>query len=290
MLTSAFIAEVQRQAQTPGNVTDAELLLVGDSIVRGRIVPLLRECGSNFLVRQATLALDAQGRARLPQRAVGATLRHVALVSGSSSVALEQVGLESIWAPGSGSPLGYYLDAGTVVAVPPGATGSLMVRYEVSPGSMVSDTDTNQSARVTNVSAGVSTTTVTVAVFGGATANGLDLVSSGPAHECIAVSAPVTGTYVFTNADLNGAVLAGDYLTMPRVTPFVPVPEELTAAVSLLAAGEVLRHLGYLQEARAALDTGLEALAATRAALVPRNAGNPRAIRGGMRAALRRWW
>lgn len=290
MLTTAFITEVQEAAQAPGNLTDAEILRVGDAIVRSRAVPYLRDCGANFLVRQATLALDAYGRARLPQRAVGAALRHVALVQGDYSVPLPLMGLEDVLSPQSGQPQGYYVDAGTIVALPRGTTGTLTVFYEVTPGMMVSATDTTQVAALTSVSVGASTTTVGVAAFSASTSSGLDIVSSGPAHECIAVSAPVTGTYVFTNTDLAGTAIVGDYLAYPRVTPFLPVPEEMSGAMVWLTTAELLRRLGYLPEAAKALEDGMSALADIRNALVPRNSGNPRRLRGGLRSALRGWW
>lgn len=291
MRTADFVTAVRREAQLPSvSVADADILGAGDLVVQGRVVPFLRAAGSEFMVRTESVTPDSNGRARLPLRAVGASTRLVQLVQGSSRYTLPLYGPESDTGQVGSPPFGYYMDAGSIVLLPAASAGTLLVRYEARPGRMVLSTDLTKAVIVSIVTAGATTTTVhlTGSLLGGV---GLDCVTSGPAHEIIGLNFDMSSLggddFLVTNADFINQPVIGDWFCYADTTPFVPVPEELTAAVILLTASDMLDALGYGQEAAARGKRGDALIEAAKDAVTPRNEGNARRWMGGMRRALR---
>lgn len=293
-LTSAFVAAVRRQGSIASSFADADILLAGDAEIQGVFVPLLEQLRQNFFVREVTATVDARGRVPLPVRAIGAALRNVQLQLGQSWVSLPCRALEDDDSQSTGQPGGYYLDAGSIVLLPTGTSGTLRIRYTCRPGRMVLDTDAALSKAITVVGApGAATTALTVA-FTGALAS-CDIVSSGPAHQAKAIGATLSGTQpnlTVLNADLLEQPIAGDYVAIADTSPFVPLPHELYAALVHRTAGVILRSLAYDEEASMQLKVAEEVIASATPMLVPRNEGNPQRINGGIRRALnqrRRW-
>lgn len=287
-LTTDFIAAVRRQGSIPSTYASTDILSIGDGEVQAVFIPLLEELRANYFVREVTAGVDARGRIPIPARAIGATLRSVQLVINGSWVSLPQRAMEDPDYTGSGYPAAYYLDAGSICLLPTGSAGTLRIRYTARPGRMVLDTDLSSAAPITFSLQGTTTTAITSGLTGGPAY--VDVVSGGPAHQAKAVFAPLSGGAIPNTSLAEGiATIAGgylDYLTIPNVSPFVPLPEELYAALVHRTAGVILRSLAYLEESAAQLEIASEAIERSKGMLMPRNEGNPPRITGGIRAAL----
>ena len=291
-LTTRFVSAVRRQGSVPSTYTSADILAIGDGEIQSVFVPLLEQMRQNFFVRELTATVDARGRVALPARAIGATLRNVQLVVGTSWVNLPQRALEESGGTGTGQPSAYYLDAGSIALLPSGSTGTLRIRYTCRPGAMVLDTDAALSKALTAVGTPGATTTALTAAFTGAL-TAIDILSSGPAHQVKAVGVVLSGTQpnlTCLNADLLEQPVVGDYVAIADTSPFVPLPEELFAALVHRTAGVLLRSLAYEEEASSQLTLSAEAIERSKAMLMPRNEGNPQRFSGGIRAALRGRW
>lgn len=280
-LTTAFVTAVRRQGSIPSSFTSADILAMGDGEIQAVFVPLLERLRQNFLVRELTAAPDSRGRVALPARAVGAALRSVHLQLGNGWTLLPQKAIEENDYASSGQPFGYYLDAGSVALLPSGSSGTLKLRYSARPGRMVLDTTTVSAGVISGVTVGATTTLITSAYSG---SGPVDIVSAGPAHQQKVIGS-VLGP--ITNTDCLETPAVGDYLCDADTSPFVPLPEELVAALAHRTAGVILRALGYDEEAGIQLSLAGEAIANATPMLVPRNEGNPQRFKGGLRASLR---
>lgn len=293
MLTSDFCAEVRRQGSIPDTYVDADILADGDREVRARFIPLLEELRQNYLVRTILAQPDGRGRVPLPDRAVSAALRSVQIATGDGWVSLPQRDLAEADFAYGGSPVAYFIDGGSIGLLPSGSSGQLRIRYAARPGAMVLDTDGSNAGRIDSLVTGASTYTVTTSpVFSGG--NLVDVVSYGPAHQQKAISATRAG-FVLQQSAFEEAPVVGDWLCTFDTSPFVPLPEELSAALVHRTAAVILRALAYSEEASQQAALAEEVIQASKPMLIPRNEGNPQPIRGGLRRALglgalrRRW-
>lgn len=280
-LTSRFITAVRRQGSIPSSVVDADILEWGDGEIQDVFVPLLESVRSNYLIREATLN-PVNSRAEIPARAVGAALRSVQYQIGNTWGSLPQRAMEEVDFVTSGYPAAYFVDAGSIRLLPTGTSVPLRVRYAMRPGRMVLETDTTRTQAISSVAnvGGLVTLTLAGAFAGGSV---IDVLSAGPAHQQKLINGAVTNQPESTYFELPAA---GDYVAVPEWTPFVPLPEELYAALVHRTAGVILRAQGYDEEASMQLRLADEAIARSREMLTPRNEGNPPIIKGGMRKAL----
>lgn len=288
MLTTEFLSALRRQGSIPSSFADTELLAWGDVEVRAKFVPLLERLRQNFFIRELNASPDVRGKVQIPARAIGATLRSVQLYTGANWVSLPLRNMEEVDVALSGQPNGYYVDAGSIVLLPRGASGTLRIRYAARPGAMVKADDLSKAAAITAVTPGATTTAITLnGVYTGSAT--VDVLSAGPAHQQKAISTTYGGGTVLT-ADLQEALAVGDYIAAADTSPFVPLPEELTGALIHRVAGTVLRSLGYDEEASQQLSLAEAAIEDAKQFLMPRNEGNPQQVRGGLRASLGRRW
>lgn len=279
-LTSRFVSAVRRQGSIPSTYLASDILEAGDGEIQAVFIPLLESVRQNFFVREMTGAVDERGRIPLPTRAISAALRNVQLQVGNSWVPLPNRALEEADSLSGGQPAAYYLDAGSVALLPTGSSGTLRIRYTSRPGRMVLDTDGATSGVISGVTPGPTTTAIATAYVGTPT---VDIISSGPAHQQKAID--VVSAAV-PNTSLTEMPIAGDYVCAPDTSPFVPLPEELFAALVHRTTGIILRAQAYDEEASIQLSIADEAIKATLPMLLPRNEGNPQRFKGGMRRAL----
>lgn len=288
-LTSRFVTAVRRQGAIPSTYATTDILAVGDGEIQAVFIPLLEQLRQNFFVRELTATVDARGKVPLPIRAVGAGLRSVQLAINNSWVSLPNRAMEEADSLSSGQPFAYYLDAGSVVFLPTGSSGTLRIRYAARPGAMVLDSDPLLAARISSVSAPGATTTAFTSGFTGSPGNN-DILSSGPAHQQKAIAANVSSlggsNFTVLNSDLLEQPIIGDYIALTDTTPFVPLPEELFAALVHRTAGVILRGYAYDEEASMQLKLAEEVIERATPMLAPRNEGNPERIKGGLRRAL----
>lgn len=288
MLTSAFVTAVRRQGQFTTDLTDADILAAGDLEIQGRLIPLVRLTHQEYLVAEAVVT-SYGGRLALPARSVAGTVRQVQLLTGTSATNLPQMPLESdVGTPQGGTPFGWYFDGSSVVLLPRGSAATCRVRYFLRPSAMGLNTNIilfQQISTAPQDGAGGYVLTTSSAV-GGATI--IDVVSAAAAHAVVAENVFGSGgtSQAVVAANVLGPIAAGDYVALTGVTPFVPVPEELTAALIHQVAGTLLRALAFDTEASQQLLLAEKALDEGQKLLAPRSEGNPRRLVGGIRRAL----
>jgi hypothetical protein len=201
----------------------------------------------------------------------------------------------------SGYPWGFYFDGGGINCLPSGTNATLRIRYYARPGLLVIVSGAT-AVRITVVTPGVTTTTFQTA-SPLASAN-YDLISSGPAHQQVAIDAVVTSlggvTMSVPTASLLEQPQVGDYISLPDTSPYVCLPEELSDVVVLNTAARYLRARGYLEEAQTAQSQAEKALAPAIDLLRPRSDGNLKRLSGGVVSQLQQgmrrgfgwggWW
>jgi hypothetical protein len=298
-LTTEFVTSVRRQGSIPTTMTTADILAVGDEEIQARFVALLESVRQNYMVRELIATPDVRGKVPLPPRASGAAVRSVQLQVGGTWRSLPQRQMEDWDGQSTGYPDGYYLDAGSIVLLPTGTSGTLRIRYCARPSKMVDDSDGAKSKAITSVTPGPTTTTLVCGGYVGSTV--IDIVAGGPAHQLKAINTTLTGSVSVSTADLLEGLIAGtlpgayDCVCYPGTTPFVPLPEELFSALVHATAANILLTQGYLEEANAQEGKAQQCIEMARPMLLPRNEGNPQRVTGGLRRALgggvgRRGW
>ncbi len=288
-LTTDFVAAVRRQGSIPSTLASTDILSIGDAEIQGRFIPLLESLRQNYFIREATASPDARGRIAIPPRAVGAALRSVqlALNAGWVSLPLRDLG-EADYVGGGVGPDAYAIDGGSIILLPTGSSGSLRIRYAARPGRMCLDTDATLCKALTAVGAPSGTTLALTAAFTGSLAS-CDILSSGPAHQQKAIATTLGGAQpnlVAATGDLLEQPIVGDYVAVTDRSPFVPLPEELYAALVHATAANILLSYGYLEEANAQEKKADQVTDRARLYLLPRNEGNPQVVKGGLRRAL----
>lgn len=290
MLASEFIAAVRAQAKVPADIADASILLFGDREIAGRMVPAIRQSHQEFMVAEATVD-SYNGKVAIPQRAVAASVRHVQRVDAGLATHLPHLELEDDRLEGSSAgPAGWYFDGGCVVLLPRGSSGTVRFRYFLRPSKLVVETDTSSVRSITSAAKASGGWVLTLS---GSAPSGssFDVVSSGPAHECVAIDLASASTIPQASClSVFSSLTSCGYVTKPGLTPYVPLPEELAASCVHLVAAVILRSLGYDSEASAQSAIADSAMDAWRSGLAPRSEGNPRKLRGGIRRALSWGW
>jgi hypothetical protein len=288
MLVSEFVAAVRRQGQIPADFTDAMILAAGDMEIQGRLVPLIRQSHNEYFVSEVQ-ATSYNGRVALPPRSIAGTVRHVQLMTGGVTQRLPMVALEDDKLGQSGSlPTGWYFDGGAIILLPRGCDATVRLRYYLRPSKMAVETDATKFlviSTATQSSGGYNVVTVSNSSTLGAL---VDVVNIGAAHEFDAIdvaSVAATTTPISSTLTLN-QIIAGSYLCKAGYTPFVPLPEELFAALVHQVSMALLRALGYDAEASAQSQLAEKSLEEGRTLLAPRSEGNPKRIRGGTRRSL----
>ena len=292
MLVSEFIAAVTRQSQVTSDVTSASILLAGDMEIQGRMIPLLRMSRQEYFVSE-TQVDSYNGRVALPPRSILGAVRHVQLVVGGVSRRLPQVNLEDDYLGASGgTPGAWYFDGGSIVLLPRGTDGTVRLRYYIRPGRMIAESTTASVALISTATQSAGGYSLTLANSSPSTGL-IDVVSGSASHElnAINVATSASTTQVISSSALLSPITAGGYVVAAGYTPVVPVPEEMFSALVHQVAHVLLRSLGYDSEAAAQKQLANDAMADAKVLLAPRSEGNPKYLRGGIRAALgANWW
>lgn len=296
MLTSDYLTHVRRLAALSSSsvlgLADSDLFASGDMEVVGTIVPLLRQLNEEYMVRSIDV-VSVGGRVPIPDRASGAAVRLVQLVlAGGGLRTLPRLSPESdSGAVAGGTPCGFYFDGGGLVLLPSGASGTLRVRYVVRPGRMAAAAGGIIST-ISYDTPSAGQTRLAISTTGSAISGALDILSNGPAHDCVVLgvtplSISATQVDLTTTAD-TGSVRVNDRVVATDTTPYVPVPEECASPLVSLVAARILRQLGYQSEAAQHLESAKEALAMARQLLAPRSDGNPKRLTGGILSRMSR--
>jgi hypothetical protein len=290
MLASEFLSAVRAQGKVPADISDASILAFGDREVAGRMVPLLRGVRQEYLVAEASGA-SYNGRVALPHRSVVGGVRHVQLMVGDQAAHLPRVEPEDDVAVGGANPSGWYVDGGSIVLVPRGSSGTLRMRYFLRPSKLVLESDATYVRSITSAAQASGGWTLTLSGAAPSGSTTFDVVSSGPAHELVAIDlASSTSIPQASCLSVFSRTASPGYVTAPGFTPYVPLPEELAAPCVHFVAGVILRSLGYDQEAQAQLALAEGELELAKTLLAPRSEGNVKRMRGGVLQALSWGW
>ena len=310
-LTVDFAAAVRRQGSITAQSTDADILAAGDMEIQARFLPMLREAGAEFGLRRVTLPIVNGRPQQMPDRAQISGVRLVQyVVNGVVSVLPQMQPEDDLGAAIMGTqPIGWFFDAAGINIVPSTASGSIRMWYYQAPAKMILSSDTTQTSEILTYTETTSLCTVT---FNAATVllNG-DVVSARPSHHTVigalvnsaaGVANWIPSTYTLLDSDRPVpqddflTLFAGDWVAPNNRTPFVPLPEELFAALVHRTAGVLLQAQGYIEESRAQLEISAEAEARAMRLLSPRADGNPLAWTAGISRSLgqspglwRRW-
>jgi hypothetical protein len=292
VLVSAFETAVRRQGKITTDTTAAEILATGDLEIQGRLIPLLRMSHQEYFVQEAQVA-SYNGRVPLPTRSILGAVRHVQLMYGGRSIALPQRSVEDdVLGVSAGVPTGWYFDGGSVVLLPRGVDATVRLRYYLRPSAMILESDAAV-ARVNTVTqnSGGYSLVLSNATAGGGAGLPIDIISSASSHEIDAMDVTSSGNVnqLVTAAQLLSPIQVGAYAVTAGFSPVVPVPEEMVSGLVHQTAYVILRSLGYEQEAASQKTLAEEAMGQARAILAPRSEGNPKRLRGGIRASLGVW-
>ncbi len=290
MLVSEFITLVRQEGKLTSQFLDADICALADSEIASRFIPLVRNVHSDYFVREAQID-SVDGRVRLPDRAIAGTLRHAQIVVGGIATALPLFPLEQDYLgnPASSIPNGYYMDAGGMVLLPRGTNGTVRIRYFQRPSKMRTEGGADMQ-RITNVTYSLGVATCTVAnVWSTAL---LDVVSGGPNHELLAEGVTSAVPVVVPIANQLGGVIqrTSDWACQTGYTPFVPLPEELYSALVHQTAAAYMRAMGYIEESQAHQREAEMTMESAKLILAPRNEGNIKVMKGGMRLGIGSNW
>jgi len=297
VLTSEYLTHVRRLAALSSSsvlgLADTDLYSSGDLEIAGTIVPMLRSLNEEYLVRSIDVA-SVGGRVPIPDRASGAAVRLVQLVlTGNGLATLPRLSPENdSGAVSGGQPCGFYFDGGGIVLLPTGSNGTLRVRYATRPGKMAAAAGGIIST-ISYDTPSAGRTRLAISTTGSAISGPVDVLSNGPAHDCVVLgvtplSISATQVDLTTTAD-TGAVRVGDRVVATDTTPYVPLPEECASPLISLVAARILRQMGYQSESAQHLESAHEALGLVRQLLAPRSDGNPKRLTGGILSRTRGW-
>ena len=291
-----LITEVRQSGAIPTatalGTLDADILRAADDEMRGVLLPELVRVREEFYERRLDTAIAANAYGmRVPDRAVGSTLRTVEWLSsdGASPLKLERLEPERVqWfastANPTGNPWAFYMQGSRVMLVPvPGQAGTLRVRFMQRPGRLQLVSTCRQ---ITTVAVGASTTVLTWTTGGtlGATPT-VDVIAGTPSFETIGSGVVATGTSttvtVPNSAFIDGdAPAIGDWVAPQDTSPVIQLPVELQPCVFQSTTARLLKNMGRVQESQDAYSVAGDLLKQALLILTPRTQGNPRRIVG----------
>lgn len=277
-----LITQVKLRGMIPtssNTLATADYLSFINDEIQTFIAPLIMSVREEFFVTYADQTIVSGTAAySIPSRAIGAKLRNVLLLDGSTYRPLPRLEVETL-AVGSTSPgsiEGYYLEGNNVVLYPtPGSAGTLRLSYFIRPNRVVASTayTTVNSKTATTVSIGTPSTAFPTA------ATYYDFIKPTAHFECHAIDQSATrslGTLTIA-AGVPTAVAAGDYVCLAGEAPFPQIPVELHP---LLAERVVVRALQALGDPKVeiAMASADRMRTAALTLLTPRSEGSSRYV------------
>lgn len=245
------------QPDSNGAFTDAEWLLMANSVLLNVMYPLLRKMeGEYYVETEDTTPVANQAEYDLPAEAYGGLVRDVTwLDSSSRGYSMVWKNLEdrdlyadsSYYAP-SNNPPAFTIQGDKIVLLPApaSATGTLRVRYYRRPNKIVLSSET---AKVSSVSFSTNTTitctaTVPSALTGSVT---FDVISGFRTHEVRLDSQAGSGSgtdITVSGVDVTSSVSTGDYIALEGDSPLPMLPDALQGLFAKRVAYEALVNLG----------------------------------------------
>jgi hypothetical protein len=299
-LADSLLTGIKRRILVPASqvtLTDEDMLAFADSVMKDDIVPLCIAARQNYYVYKRLVA-TAEGvkTYRIPERAVGRTLRDLKFSSDGSGEAQTIVNLveialedEHIYAE-SGPPEAYYFLGDKIILrpTPNDDEGALVQFYEEMPAKLIKS---SKAGRVTAVNA----PTVTIAAnplastgFTLATSLVVDIFEGISGHSTLAAQVAISDLsgldVTFDAADFpynedgTSAVSIGDYIALSGYSPVIQTMDEAFPKLETLASKRVLVALGDTEGlANLEKDEVLQDIALKKL-LEPRNRGETKKI------------
>lgn len=290
--TTDLLADVRRRAMLPTTATlglaDTDILEHANNEMATRLVPLVTSVNEEFYVQTVDIAcVSAQAAYRMPNRSAGAKLRDVTYLQGSSVQRLSRIEPERLaqfTATPYGTPVGFYLEAGTINLVPAPSGGTLRMKYYVRPGRF-----TNTATDYATIA---SITTNTATLFAGTFAGSLDtgpsdIIALRPPFEYLVIDA-TKDTFSVPNIQLRASGLSlfslnlavGDYITKTDKSPLIQLPVELHSLLVQRTVCAIMETFNYSERLSAAEAAYERMEAAALKLITPRIDGSPRKMRG----------
>lgn len=256
--SDVLVAQIKLRGMIPSSdntLTTANYLTFINDEMQSTIVPLLMSTREEFYAANVDTSISASTSTyAIPERAIGAKLRDVQILSGSEYVPLTRLEPHTLpygASSSTGTPEGYYLEGNNVILYPtPAASGTLRLRIFRRPNRVVT---TAEVATVT----GVSGVTVTISSSPSAfptTSTSYDFIeSTGPAFTWLAVDQSATRsstTLTFSSSAAATGLAVGDFVALAGETSVPQLPIDLHP---LLAERCVVRALEALGDPKAAV-------------------------------------
>ncbi len=240
-------------------ISDADILAIANTMIRGRMIPLIESLNQEFFVRTSeTDVVAGQSEYQIPYRAIGRKLRELKMIDAQDNVrnlaliAIEDAQLYET----STLSIGFYFKGDKFRLVPniqsditPDQT--LEMWWYMPPNAMCSVAD---AALVTSIAgATVTCTSVPAAV---STATALDFIQGQSGNTIydfdIAASSTTSTTVVFASSDaVPTSLTAGDYIAAAGTSPVVNfLPNEAQPLLESYCAQRVCQRIGDFDGAR----------------------------------------
>lgn len=264
ILTGDLIIEsAKRGISFPSNnansLSDDDILAFAYEEMVSKISPLITSLRQEYLIAPPyTITLDDDTqRYRMPQRALGRTLRNVVYVDagGNRRDLLQVTPEESVkympTATSSGPVQAYYIenDYLVVLPIPSGETGAyLEVTYPLRPSQIIKVQD---SGVISTATPATSTIVLVTALATITTSTAIDIISATSGNIVKTLSITPTNvasdTLTFAADAFGDDVLAGDYLCLAEQSPVVPIPEEALVALARATQNRILEAVDDLE-------------------------------------------
>lgn len=318
--TSQLLADVRRQLMLPNTATlglqDADILYAADMEMQSRLLPTILSINEEYGVQTVDIPLVAgQTQYRMPSRGAGSKLRDVRIIVGNVMSPLRRLYIEQLSdfsISAKGTPMGFWLAAGSINLVPAPAVGVLRLRFYQQHGKYVvwDGSNTSTAARLSSVVgysqtvAQMDTIEFTVPTFTPVLNNLYDLIASSTPYEFLAMSASCTDAvspYKLTvpvpapslqTQNLSPNVQAGDIICKAGEVPVVQLPDEAYEMLVSRICVAISMQVGDSERA-AAFDTFYEKQKKDYLKMfAPRVDGSPKKLLGLQQSGYNRgnWW
>jgi hypothetical protein len=258
---SDLLESVKSTVLVPGSqvtTPNAQILKFADDKIRSTIVPMIKGVRQDYFLRSRTVQGGADVQMfRVPDRAIGRTLKNLKLVNGNTTRDMAKISVDNEHVYMNGSlPVGFFFigDDYKVIPKPSATDWSLVEWYLLQPSALVESTDARQ---ITGVSvdtiAGTTTISVSGLITGWASGVEIDLVRGTGSGQIIELDLEIGSTsptsLVFNSDEID--VQTGDWVCNVKESPIVQLPDECFEFLTVLTAQKVLEAESDYDGARA---------------------------------------
>lgn len=247
--TANLVTSIKRKSFAPtGQRTfqTSDLLQLADEQMLAEIVPHIMSLREEYLVTPLDYTITADKNAyRIPDRAVGAMVREIWIVDGTSiNSFLPRLEPERINSSQTGTPEGFYLQNNEIILWPtPNTTAkTLRVFFYLHPAEHVETTD---AAKISSINTSTNVITVASIPNSWSTGDEVDLIRGTGVQEALAIdqtTSSISGTDI-TLSSLPSELKAGDYVALAGYTPLPQIPKIYRPILAQAVAAEILEDM-----------------------------------------------